>query len=209
MTPQEFNEAFAVSQFLPGANIVNLAVIFGGRLHGAAGAGGRARGPACCRRWRSCSRSARSMRAIGDIEALQRVSRRRRGGGGRPDRRDGHQDGAAAAARGRRAPSLIAVVAFVAVGVMRLAAAAGAARDGAGFSIARRLVGAAMKDSTCSVTLAMHFAILSLFAIGGAMAVVPEMHRQVVEVYALAQPSASSRTCSRSRRRRRGPTSSW
>jgi chromate transporter len=38
MTPQEFNEAFAVSQFLPGANIVNLAVVFGGRLHGAAGA---------------------------------------------------------------------------------------------------------------------------------------------------------------------------
>ena len=38
MTPQEFNEAFAVAQFLPGANIVNLAVVFGGRLHGAAGA---------------------------------------------------------------------------------------------------------------------------------------------------------------------------
>jgi chromate transporter len=38
MTAQEFNEAFAVSQFLPGANIVNLAVVFGGRLHGAAGA---------------------------------------------------------------------------------------------------------------------------------------------------------------------------
>ncbi|HKS61344.1 MAG TPA: chromate transporter [Xanthobacteraceae bacterium] len=38
MTAQEFNEAFAVSQFLPGANVVNLAVIFGGRLHGAAGA---------------------------------------------------------------------------------------------------------------------------------------------------------------------------
>jgi chromate transporter len=31
-------------------------------------------------------------------------------------------------------------------------------------------------------SLALHFAILSLFAIGGAMAVVPEMHRQVVEV---------------------------
>ncbi len=29
MTAQEFNEAFAVSQFLPGANIVNLAVVFG------------------------------------------------------------------------------------------------------------------------------------------------------------------------------------
>jgi chromate transporter len=38
MTPQEFNEAFAVAQFLPGANVVNLAVVFGGRLHGAAGA---------------------------------------------------------------------------------------------------------------------------------------------------------------------------
>jgi chromate transporter len=38
MTPQEFNEAFAVGQFLPGANIVNFAVVYGGRLHGAAGA---------------------------------------------------------------------------------------------------------------------------------------------------------------------------
>jgi chromate transporter len=38
MTAEEFNEAFAVSQFLPGANVVNLAVIFGGRLHGAVGA---------------------------------------------------------------------------------------------------------------------------------------------------------------------------
>jgi chromate transporter len=38
MSAQEFNEAFAVSQFLPGANVVNLAVVFGGRLHGAAGA---------------------------------------------------------------------------------------------------------------------------------------------------------------------------
>ena len=31
-------------------------------------------------------------------------------------------------------------------------------------------------------TLAAQFALLSLFAIGGAMAVVPEMHRQVVDV---------------------------
>src|SRR3954470_13720342 len=38
MTAEEFNDAFAVSQFLPGANVVNLAIIFGGRLHGAAGA---------------------------------------------------------------------------------------------------------------------------------------------------------------------------
>src|ERR1044072_3556314 len=45
MTAQEFNEAFAVSQFLPGANVVNLAVIFGGRLHGAAGAAVALAGP--------------------------------------------------------------------------------------------------------------------------------------------------------------------
>jgi chromate transporter len=38
MTAHEFNEAFAVAQFLPGANVVNLAVVFGGRLHGVAGA---------------------------------------------------------------------------------------------------------------------------------------------------------------------------
>jgi chromate transporter len=31
-------------------------------------------------------------------------------------------------------------------------------------------------------TLAAHFALISLFAVGGAMAVVPEMHRQAVEV---------------------------
>jgi len=38
MTAQEFNEAFAVAQFLPGANVVNLAIVFGRRLHGAVGA---------------------------------------------------------------------------------------------------------------------------------------------------------------------------
>jgi len=38
MSAQEFNEAFAVAQFLPGANVINLAIVFGRRLHGAAGA---------------------------------------------------------------------------------------------------------------------------------------------------------------------------
>ena len=32
------------------------------------------------------------------------------------------------------------------------------------------------------LTLGVHFALISLFAVGGAMAVVPEMHRQAVEV---------------------------
>jgi len=38
MTAEEFNEAFAVAQFLPGANVVNLAIVFGGKLHGSSGA---------------------------------------------------------------------------------------------------------------------------------------------------------------------------
>jgi chromate transporter len=38
MTADEFNEAFALSQFLPGPNTVNFAVVFGARFGGAAGA---------------------------------------------------------------------------------------------------------------------------------------------------------------------------
>jgi chromate transporter len=38
MTAQEFNEAFALSQFLPGPNTINFAVVFGSRIGGAAGA---------------------------------------------------------------------------------------------------------------------------------------------------------------------------
>ncbi len=39
MTAEEFNEAFALSQFLPGPNVVNFSVVFGVRFGGAAGAG--------------------------------------------------------------------------------------------------------------------------------------------------------------------------
>ncbi len=38
MTTQEFNEAFALSQFLPGPNTINFAVVFGARFAGAPGA---------------------------------------------------------------------------------------------------------------------------------------------------------------------------
>ncbi|MGE0563716.1 MAG: chromate transporter [Pseudolabrys sp.] len=37
MTAEEFNEAFALAQFLPGPNVVNFAVVFGTRFGGAAG----------------------------------------------------------------------------------------------------------------------------------------------------------------------------
>jgi len=38
MTAEEFNEAFALSQFLPGPNVVNFSVVFGSRFGGASGA---------------------------------------------------------------------------------------------------------------------------------------------------------------------------
>jgi len=38
MTAHEFNEAFALSQFLPGPNTINFAVVFGARFGGAMGA---------------------------------------------------------------------------------------------------------------------------------------------------------------------------
>jgi chromate transporter len=38
MTANEFNEAFSLSQFLPGPNIVNFSVVFGSRFGGVAGA---------------------------------------------------------------------------------------------------------------------------------------------------------------------------
>jgi chromate transporter len=39
MSTEEFNEAFALAQFLPGPNVVNFSVVFGTRFGGAAGAG--------------------------------------------------------------------------------------------------------------------------------------------------------------------------
>ena len=38
MTTEEFNEIYALCQFLPGPNIVNLAAVFGSRMRGATGA---------------------------------------------------------------------------------------------------------------------------------------------------------------------------
>jgi len=38
MTPEEFNDAYALCQFLPGPNVVNLSVVFGRRIRGTVGA---------------------------------------------------------------------------------------------------------------------------------------------------------------------------
>ena len=38
MTAEEFNDAYALCQFLPGPNVVNLSVVFGRRIRGPVGA---------------------------------------------------------------------------------------------------------------------------------------------------------------------------
>ena len=38
MTPEEFNAAYSLAQFLPGPNVVNFSVVFGARFAGAPGA---------------------------------------------------------------------------------------------------------------------------------------------------------------------------
>ena len=38
MTPEEFNDAYALCQFLPGPNVVNLSVVFGRKIRGPVGA---------------------------------------------------------------------------------------------------------------------------------------------------------------------------
>jgi chromate transporter len=38
MTPEEFNDAYALSQFLPGPNVINLSVVFGRQIAGVPGA---------------------------------------------------------------------------------------------------------------------------------------------------------------------------
>jgi len=37
MTQEEFNELFAICQFMPGPNIVSFSIIYGSRMHGSAG----------------------------------------------------------------------------------------------------------------------------------------------------------------------------
>ena len=63
-------------------------------------------------------------------------------------------------------------------------------------------------DGGTLLTLVAHFALLSLLAVGGANAVVPEMHRQAVEV-AGWMTDRQFADCSPSPRSRPARTSSW
>jgi chromate transporter len=63
-----------------------------------------------------------------------------------------------------------------------LAAALGADRAGAGQHRVGLVDAAVKQDSDILIALAVQFAIMSMLALGGANAVVPEMHRQAVEL---------------------------
>lgn len=72
MTAQEFAEVFALSQFLPGPNVINFSVVFGSRFGGAAGAAvalGGLLGPPLAIVMVLAVLYAR----FGDIEALSRI----------------------------------------------------------------------------------------------------------------------------------------
>ena len=71
MTAEEFNEAFALSQFLPGPNVVNLSVVFGSRLRGASGAVVAL--PDSWSAGRSSSCSGMLYARYGDLDAVRRV----------------------------------------------------------------------------------------------------------------------------------------
>ena len=178
MTTEEFNEAFALSQFLPGPNVINFSVVFGSRFGGAAGAAvalAGLLGPPLI----IVTVLAILYERYGDIETLSRILL-----------------GITAAATGL----LIAVVAKMAAPlfltrwnsapVFAILAFAGVAfmqwplpyvfLGLAPLSIGFRLV-QAMNTSPLTA-LAGYFALLSLFAVGGANAAIPEMHRISVEV---------------------------
>ncbi len=180
LTPEQFNETYALCSFLPGGNILNFSVILGARFRGARGAAVAAAGligpPLLL-----VLIIAGIYAHYGDAAGAAPRADRRRLGGGRIDDGDGRQDGAAAVSRERRDAAGDRARHLRRDRHRAVAAAAGAGGDRAGQHRAR--LGAAMNSGHGTlVTLAGFFGVLSLFAIGGGNSAVPEMHRFAVDV---------------------------
>jgi chromate transporter len=166
MTAEEFNNVYTLCQFLPGPNIVNLTAVFGSRMRGPTGAMAAWAGflvvPFCVMLVAGIL-----YERYGDVEAVRRVLA-----------------GIAPAAAGL----LIATAAKMAVPMFRSFGPAPFVllATAAAIGLMRwplLLVLIVMKaDGDILVTLAVQFAMMSLLAFGGANAVVPEMHRQAVEL---------------------------
>ena len=180
MTPAEFNDAFALCQILPGPTIVNLSVVFGRSIRGLPGAAVALIGligPGMA----IVIFFAFLYSIFGTIEALQRMLDRRGGRRRWPCHQFDRQNGGAAV-RGEK----LADVRHGGGGVRHhrpaaLAGLVGAARPHPA-EHRNRVAGAAMKhDGGILLTLLGYFALMSLFAVGGANGAIPEMHRLVVE----------------------------
>ena len=181
MTPEEFNDAYALCQLLPGPNVINLSVVFGSRIRGTAGAVVALLGLlGAAGRDHLAARAA--LRALRRNRRRARRAHRDRRGRRRARHRHRCEDGAAAV------PRQIEGSAVHRSGHLRrgrraaLAAVLGVARH-ASAQHRHRLVGAPMSHASDTyIALAVNFALMSLFAIGGANAAVPEMHRLAVDV---------------------------
>jgi chromate transporter len=198
MTADEFNETFALCHFLPGPNIVNLTFVFGSRLRGIPGAiaafSGLVGPPALI-----MVVMGMLYHRYGEIDALRRGLR-----GDWLDARGGVPDDDAAAQAARRdrasdhgrglcrdrhpAPAIAGSV-------------AGGDSDLDRHYVLGEAGGGMNSDSNPVLALALTFATMSLFAVGGANSAIPEMHRvavdvnhwltdkQFTDVYAIAQLS--------------------
>ena len=101
LTPEQFNETYALCSFLPGGNILNFSVIFGARFRGARGAAvavAGLMGPPLLSGSDHCRHLCALRRPAGAAPGADR----RCLGGGRTDDRDGRQDGAAVISKSRR-----------------------------------------------------------------------------------------------------------
>ena len=187
MTAEEFNEAFALCHFLPGPNIVNLSVVFGSRFRGIAGGIAAfagligppmllvivARG-ALCALWRYRSAAAHAGR-----RGLR---------GGRAADRDRRCKMMMPLFQQRDVAGLrhAAGAVFVAIGLLRwplLAVLLVAIPVSIALTCVMRRKDAGMNQRPIrSDAGRATFALMSLFAVGGANAAIPEMHRIAVDV---------------------------
>ncbi len=180
LTAEQFNEAYALCAFLPGRNILNFSVMFGSRFRGPPG-GAVALAGLIGPPMLLVMIIGAIYAHYGDLPVLRRML-----------------TGVASAAAGL----MMATVAKMAQPLFRnravigplialvdlrrdrhhaLAIGAGAGDHRAGEH--RTGMGAAMKaDGGTLLLLAGYFALMSLFAIGGANSAVPEMHRFAVDV---------------------------
>ena len=181
LTAEEFTEVLSLGQFLPGGNIVNVSIVVGQRFRGP-------RGVACGAR-----RIARRADRHRDPARLRSISPT-----GRVPRAP-CADGVTAAAAGL----ILSMAAKMATPLFRRGAGVGLAFAALTFAavalfgfplplvllvVAPVAVGLSWRrlherGRRAIWALASIFALLSFFAIGGANAVIPEMHRQAVDVH--------------------------